>query len=297
MRKRAALLAHVQNTHSQYNLPGMGKHIAYKANRDGLAERLPAPAVQKSIAVDLALIGHDDHLLNDVAFSIVHTAKQHDPQTLSRLQSVPGIGTILRLVLLDESHTIDRFPRVQDVVSSCRLVKCAKASAGKRYGTAGAKIGHASLKGAFSAAAGLLLRTHPAGQKSLARFEKKHGQGQALTVLAQQLARAVYSMFRRQTAFAMPMLLQSSSGAERVSPTSHWTLSGYTWIPCSVMLVALRRERPRAQRPFTLRPSLCLAIRSGSRTYSDSRVGVTWAAPPPSLELTGERTPFSCCFA
>jgi transposase len=169
MRKRAELLAHVQNTNSQYNLPGMGKNIAYKANRDGLAERFPDPAVQKSIAVDLALIGHYDHLLNDVAFSIVHTAKQHDPQTLSRLQSVPGIGTILSLVLLYEIHTIDRFPRVQDFVSYCRLVKCAKESAGKRYGTSGTKIGNAYLKWAFSEAAGLFLRTNPAGQKYLAR--------------------------------------------------------------------------------------------------------------------------------
>src|SRR5262249_2038850 len=152
------------------------------------------PAVQTSIAVDLALIGHYDHLLNDVEFSIVHTANQHEPQTLSRLQSVPGIGKILSLVLLYDIHAIDRFPRVQDVVAYCRLVKCAKASAGKRYSTAGAKIGNASLKWAFSEAAGLLLRTNPTGQKYLARLEKKHGQGKALTVLAQKLARAVYYM-------------------------------------------------------------------------------------------------------
>jgi transposase len=191
MRKRAELLAHVQNTNSQYNLPGMGKNIAYKANRDGIAERFPDPAVQKSIEVDLARIGHYDHLLNDVELSIVHTAKPHDPQTLSRLQSVPGIGKILSLVLLYEIHTIDRFPRVQDFVSYCRLVKCAQESAGKRYGTSGAKIGHAYLKWAFAEAALRFLRTNPAGQKYLARLEKNHGQGKALTVLAQKLARTV----------------------------------------------------------------------------------------------------------
>ena len=58
MRKRAELLAPIQNTNRQYNLPEIGKKIAYKANRDGVAERFPDPAVQKSIAVDLALIGH-----------------------------------------------------------------------------------------------------------------------------------------------------------------------------------------------------------------------------------------------
>jgi transposase len=168
-RKRAELLAHIQNTHSQYNLPEIGKKIASKANRDGVAARFPAPAVPKSVEVDLALIDFYDQLLRDVALTLVQTAKQHDAQTLYRLQSVPGIGKILSLVLLYAMHDITRFPRLQDGVSYCRLVKCAKESAGKRYGTAGAKIGNAYLKGAFSEAAVLFLRNNPAGQKYLAR--------------------------------------------------------------------------------------------------------------------------------
>src|SRR5262245_38357168 len=54
MRKRAELLSHVQNTNSQYNLPAIGKKIAYKANRYGVAERFAQAAVQKTIEVDLA---------------------------------------------------------------------------------------------------------------------------------------------------------------------------------------------------------------------------------------------------
>jgi transposase len=53
VRHRAELLTHVQQTNSQYNLPEIGKKIAYKANRDGVVERFPDPAVQKSIEVDL----------------------------------------------------------------------------------------------------------------------------------------------------------------------------------------------------------------------------------------------------
>src|SRR5207244_4833968 len=48
-RRRAEWLTHIQNTHSQYNLPEIGKKIADKANRDGVAERCADPAVQKSI--------------------------------------------------------------------------------------------------------------------------------------------------------------------------------------------------------------------------------------------------------
>src|SRR5215467_8869741 len=120
-RKRAELLMHVQQTNSQYNLPEIGKKIAYKANRTGVAERFPDPAVQKSIEVDLALIDYYDQLLRDLELAIVTTAKQHDATTLYLLQTVPGIGKILSLVLLYEMHDIARFPRVQDFVSYCRL--------------------------------------------------------------------------------------------------------------------------------------------------------------------------------
>src|SRR5215468_5039714 len=209
MRKRAELLAHVQNTNSQYNLPEIGKKIAYKANRTGVAERFPDPAVQKSIAVDLAMIDSYDRLLTDLELSIVQTAKQHDANTLYRLQTVPGIGKMLSLVLLYEIHNIHRFPRVQDFVSYCRLVKCAKESAGKRYDTSGKTIGNAYLKWAVSEAAVLFLRNNPKGQTFLARLEHKHGKGKALTVLAHKLARAVYYMLQRDTVFDMDKFLNS----------------------------------------------------------------------------------------
>src|SRR3989449_487603 len=223
-RKRGELLAHVQNTNSQYNLPAIGKKIAYKANRDGVAERFADPAVQKSIEVDLALITYYDALLRDVELTIVKTAKYHDANTLYLLQTVPGIGKILSLVLLYEIHHIDRFPRVQEFASYCRLVKCAKESNGKRSGTSGAKIGNAHLKWAFSEAAVLFLRDNPAGQKFLARLEKKHDKGKALTILAHKLARAVYYMFKRKVAFDMKRFLNDEGrgvGERDVSLDNH----------------------------------------------------------------------------
>jgi transposase len=206
-RQRAELLTHGQQTNWQYNLPEIGKQLAYQANRDGVAERCPDPAVQKRVDVDLALIDYYDQLLSDVELSIVQTAKQHQAQTLSRLQSVPGIGKLLSLVLLYEIHDITRVPRVPDVVSYCRLVTCAKASAGKRSGTSGAKIGNTYLTWAFSEAAVLFLRNNPAAQKDLARLESKHGKGNALTIFAHKLARAVYDLLKRDTVFAMQKFL------------------------------------------------------------------------------------------
>ena len=167
-RKRAALLAQVQHTNSQYNLPAIGKKIPDKTNRAGMAERFDDPAVHKTIEVDLALITYDDTLLTDLELAIVPTAKQHDAHPFYRLRAIPGVGKILAFVLLYEMHDIHRFPSVQDFVSYCRLVKCARESAGQRYGTSGKEIGNAHLQWACSKAAVLFLRHNPLGQQYLA---------------------------------------------------------------------------------------------------------------------------------
>ena len=103
-RNRAEMRAHLQKTNSQYNRLEIGKKLADKANRAGVAERFPDPAVQKRIEVDRGLMGYYAQVLNDLEFTLVNTAKPHQAQTLYRLQSVPGIGNILALVLLSEIH-------------------------------------------------------------------------------------------------------------------------------------------------------------------------------------------------
>jgi transposase len=207
MRKRAELLAHIQNTNSQYNLPEIGKKLAYKANRTGVAEHFPEPSVRKTVEVDLQLINEYDELLRELELYIVTTAKHHDVHTFYRLRSIPGVGKILALVLLYEIHDITRFPRVQEFVSYARLVKCPRESAGKRSGTGGHKIGNVHLKWAFSEAAVLFLRKNPLGQTYLTKLARKHGKAKALSILAHQLGRAVYFMLKRHEAFDMHKFL------------------------------------------------------------------------------------------
>jgi transposase len=155
------------------------------------------------------LITSYDALLKDLERYILTTAKQPDAPTLSLLQTVPGIGTILSLVLRYEIHRIERFPSVQDFASYGRLVKCRKDSGGKRVGTAGKKIGHAHLKRALSEAATLFLRNTLQGQKLLSHVEKKHAKGKALSILAHTLGRAVYFMLKHTMAFDREMVLQT----------------------------------------------------------------------------------------
>jgi hypothetical protein len=98
--QRTELLAHVHNTNSQYTLPAIDTKIASKADREEVAERCADAAVQKSIEVDLALITSYDAWLRDVELPSVNTARHHDATTLHLWQTVPGLGTMLSLVLL-----------------------------------------------------------------------------------------------------------------------------------------------------------------------------------------------------
>jgi hypothetical protein len=130
-----------------------------------VAARLADPAVQQSVAVDLARSDHDDHRRTALARAMVHTANQHDAHTFYRRRAGPGIGQRLRLVRRDAIHAIRRWPRGPECVSSGRLVTCATASAGT---------------------------------------------GQAVTMLAHPLARAVYDRRKRDRTFARHTFLTGS---------------------------------------------------------------------------------------
>jgi len=207
VRKRGQLLAHIQNTHHQCNLPEPTRKIISKSNREGVAEKFSDPSVRKSVEVDFELVAHYDQLIRNLELFLVRTAKQHDPQAFHRLRSLPGVGKILAMTLLYEIHDIHRFPRVQDFASYARLVKCSKESAGKRLGTGGRKVGNVHLKWAFSEAAVLFLRNNPKGQALLAKLRRKHGKGKALSILAHKLGRATYHLLQKEIAFDMAKFL------------------------------------------------------------------------------------------
>ena len=201
MHKRAELYAHIQNTASQYNLSDPLGRIAKPQNRRGLIERFDHGCVQQNMAVDMALIDFYDPLLTELERSIEQTAHSHDPVSLALLRTIPGVGKILALVMLYEIEDVARFPRVQEFVSYCRLVKSARESNGKRSGTSGKKIGNAHLKWAFSEAAVLFLKNNEPAQKYLTKLANRHGKGKALSILAHKLGRAVYFMLKQQVAF------------------------------------------------------------------------------------------------
>ena len=75
MRKRAELLAHIQNTNSQYNLPDIDGALRYPANREDLSERFTDDSIKVSIETDLALIDVYDRNLKEVELCLTRHKK------------------------------------------------------------------------------------------------------------------------------------------------------------------------------------------------------------------------------
>jgi transposase len=203
VRKRAELLTHLQILNAQYNLAPFPKKLSFAANRTemNVAERFADPSVQKSAAMNLALIDRLDELIGDVELYLVRTAKVDDVQTFHRLRSIPGVGKVLALILLYEMHEARRFERAGQFLSYARLVRCAHESAGKKLGTGGKKIGNAHLRWAFAEAACLFLRASERAKKWKQKYAAQRGEGKALATLAARLGRTVYHMLRKREAF------------------------------------------------------------------------------------------------
>lgn len=225
---------------------------------------MPAPAVQQSLAVELALLDPDAQRRMDLELPSVRTAQPPDANPLSRRQPVPGLGQMFSLVLLDAIQDLDRLPRGQACAASGRLVQCAKAAAGTRDGPAGHKSGNASLPWAFAAAAGLFWRHHPPGQTCLARLEHKQGKGQAWAGRTHQLARAVSDLLQRDTGFARDQCL-TRARSRAGEPDASLDPQGISLHPC----------------PW--HPWPCLRPSTRSRTWARLPEPVRWLGDPLGL--------------
>jgi transposase len=203
VRRSAELLAHIQNTNTQYNLPAFRKKLSRKYNHDGVPERFDNPAVRKSVEADLAMICALNQVLKQLEWHIEKSARAHDYHTLYLLRSIPGVGQILALVILYEIHDIKRFARVQEFSSYARLVRPTKESDGKWAGHSNKKIGNHHLKWAIKEAAMIFLRESTQAKYYVGKLERKYNKGKALGIFTHKLGRAVYFMLKNKEAFDM----------------------------------------------------------------------------------------------
>src|SRR5262249_58894449 len=101
----------LQIFNAQYNLTPFAKKLCYATNRAEMkiAERFHDASVQKNAAANLAVIERLDAVIGDLEQYLSRTAKIDRVQTYHRLQTIPGVGKLLALILLYEMHDVQRF--------------------------------------------------------------------------------------------------------------------------------------------------------------------------------------------
>jgi transposase len=150
-----------------------------------------------------------DEQIKTLEREIVRQAKREMGRDYHLLLSVPGIGQVLAMTLLFEIDTIERFPTAKEFLSYCRLVKGSVASAGKLKGLTGGKMGNAYLRWAFGQAA-VIAKRHPLIGPYAEQMVAKYGKFKANAILANKIARAIYSMLHSGTIFDAEQLISTS---------------------------------------------------------------------------------------
>lgn len=126
VRRRAELLAHVQNTFTQYNVPTASGKGRDRLREGDVGSSFEDPSVQVMLDADIEVIERLDETIADLETHILKHAKVHDAARLHLLQTIPGVGKVLSLVMLYEIQDVNRFENIGQFASYARLVACTR---------------------------------------------------------------------------------------------------------------------------------------------------------------------------
>lgn len=211
VRRRATAYRHLQTVFLQNGDMDIDlRQLKHKASRRDLIQRFENTDLQLMITAALDYIDALDAIITPLEKQMRAQAKHHDSQAYYLLRSIPGVGEILALIILYETHDIRRFKSVQRYSSYAGVVKCERSSAGKQLQAKHHKIRNPYLKWAFG---DIIIAAQVASPKIKAlyiRLQSKYGPGRAKSIIAHRFAVAAYFMLKNQQLFDVDRFVQSA---------------------------------------------------------------------------------------
>jgi transposase len=211
VRIRAEAYSHIQMTAHQYTIENIGpRQVKNKEIRQTICDNFKDQDLKNIIASDLDVIEVLDPLIDELEKKILDTAKSHNHLDLVLLMSIPGVGKMLAMIILYETHDVTRFKKVQQYASYCRVVRCDRTSSGKKVDRKNQKIGNPYLKWAFSQI--IIAAQHSSERigKYYQRLESKYGRPKARARIAHKFCVAAYFMLKNGQPFDEKQFVQSS---------------------------------------------------------------------------------------
>ncbi|NIV96658.1 IS110 family transposase [candidate division KSB1 bacterium] len=211
MWRRASTYSHLQLVCAQHGIVDLASNMVKdKSKRNQLLKLFDDKELQMMISLDLLFIEFLDPLIAKLERHIRQQARYHSHLAYQILRSIPGVGEILALIILYETHDIKRFKTVQRYSSYSGVVKCDRESGGKKMSAKNTKIRNPYLKWAFGE---IILKAQvcePKIAKLYNRMKSKYGVGRAKSIMAHRFAVATYFMLKNKQAFDVDRFVQTS---------------------------------------------------------------------------------------
>jgi transposase len=127
-----------------------------------------------------------------------------DPQTLIRLQSIPGIGELTARTLLAEIETIHRFSDPEKLISYAGLAPRVRQSSTMDRRGALTKRGSAWLRTALVESAQIAVRRPNQFQKIFRRVSFRRGRNVGIIATARRLAEVIWHVWSKGVLYQEP---------------------------------------------------------------------------------------------
>jgi transposase len=194
VRNRTTQILSVENQLTRQTGRHMRSNEVKRLTIEGIATLgLPAD-VARGMAANVAVIQTLNAEIAKLEARLFEAVQARSSWTL--LNSIPGIGKVLALVILLEIGSIGRFAGVGDFASYARCVNSARLSNGKKKGVGNTRNGNKYLSWAFVEAAHFAARFCPQAQRFYARKFARTNGAVATKALAHKLARACYHILK-----------------------------------------------------------------------------------------------------
>lgn len=211
MWRRASTYSHLQLICTQHGIIDLdAKIVKDKVGRNQLLKLFDDKELEMMISLDLMFIEFLDPVIADLERHIRQKARYHSHLDYQILRSIPGVGEILSLIILYETHDIKRFKTVQRYSSYCGVVKCQRSSGGKVIAAKHTKIRNPYLKWAFGEIILKAQGCEPKIANLYQRLKSKYGVGRAKSLIAHRFAVATYFMLNNKQAFDVDRFVQTS---------------------------------------------------------------------------------------
>lgn len=203
VRRRTQVLLSLGSLLERYGLAAPGSRVLQQWTQDDIEATCLAPFVQLQLRTLLDAVHCSDRLARQIEEAVLEFVQPNESFEL--VQTVPGIGKALGMMMVLESGDFARFPNAGCYASYCRAVKSERSSNSKKKGENNKRNGNPYLAWAFIEAASFAPRFYPEIQSWYDRKKTQSNTIVAKKALASKLSKAVWHVMNGEE-FKMEMM-------------------------------------------------------------------------------------------